>query len=117
MRWYHSLYWRAAVGFVACLAVLLVVQAILFVWVVSQSDRTVPNQPPDRLAQTIAHDAAEALARDPSVDLEKYIRREYAKDTQPFVVLLATDSRAIEVGAGFPESVIEEARGRLQFMV
>jgi hypothetical protein len=31
---------------------------------------TVPNQPPDRFAQTIAVDASGALERDPSLDIE-----------------------------------------------
>src|SRR5438552_1595763 len=113
MKWHHSLYWRIAVGFVACLALLLLVQAMLFVWVVSRSAQTIPNQPPDRFAQTIALDVAQALERDPSLDVEKYVRDEYARDSQPFFVLLR-DGRAIEMGGSFPESMIQDGRARLE---
>src|SRR5215510_10564356 len=100
MKWYRSFYWRIAAGFVACLALLLVVQATLFVWVVARAGATVPNQPPDRLAQTIALDIAQAVDRTPSLDLDHYVRQEYGADTQPFFVLL-TDRRRIEIGGPF----------------
>ncbi len=104
-----SLYWRIAAGFVACLALLLVVQAMLFVWVVARSGSTVPNQPPDRFAQTIAVDASGALERDPSLDIEAYLRQEYSRDAQPFFVVMA-DGRTLQLGASFPAPMIEEAR-------
>ncbi len=115
MKWWHSLYWRIAAGFVACLAVLLAVQAILFVWVVARSASTIPNQPPDRVAQTIASDASQALERDASLDLERYLRQEYGRDAQPFFAVLP-DGHAIEIGASFPPPMIEEARQRLARM-
>jgi hypothetical protein len=31
MSWYRSLYWKIAIGFMLCLAAMLVVQAVLFV--------------------------------------------------------------------------------------
>ncbi len=93
MKWHHSLYWRIAVGFVSCLALLLLVQAMLFVWVVSRSAQTIPNQPPDRFAQTVALDASQALERDSTLDLAQYLRQEYARDAQPFFVLLARRPR------------------------
>src|SRR5258707_13766857 len=102
MKWHHSLYWRIAVGFVSCLALLLLVQAMLFVFVVSRSAPTIPNQPPDRFAQTVALDANQALERDPTLDLAQYLRQEYASDAQPFFVLLR-DGRAIEIGGTFPK--------------
>ena len=113
MKWHHSLYWRIAVGFVACLALLLLVQAMLFVWVVSRSAQTIPNQPPDRFAQTVALDATQALERDPTLDLAQYLRQEYARDAQPFFVLLR-DGRAIEIGGSFPEPMVREARAALR---
>ena len=111
MKWHHSLYWRIAVGFVACLALLLLVQAMLFVWVVSRSAQTIPNQPPDRFAQTVALDATQVLERDPTLDLAQYLRQEYARDAQPFFVLLR-DGRTIEINGSFPEPMMRQARQR-----
>jgi hypothetical protein len=75
MKWHHSLYWRIALGFVGCLALLLIVQGMLFVWVVSQSGSTIPNQPPDRFAQTIALDVSQAIERDATLDIGAYVRQ------------------------------------------
>jgi two-component system, OmpR family, sensor kinase len=107
-----SLYWRIAVGFVACLATLLIVQAVLFVWVVARSGRVIPNQPPDRLAQTIAVDIAQTLEQSPDADLDAYVRREYG-DAQPFFVLL-TGGRTIQINGDFDAEAMRDARQRLQ---
>ncbi|MGC4084936.1 MAG: hypothetical protein QM736_23175 [Vicinamibacterales bacterium] len=109
---YRSLYWRIALGFVACLALLLVGQAMLFVWLMTQAGSAIPNQPPDRLAQAIAQDVAQALERDATLDIDRYVRQEYATDTQPFLVVLA-DGRTFEIGARFPASFKTEAQVRL----
>ena len=87
MTWYRSLYWRIAVAFIACLALLLMVQGFLFVWMMTRAGSTVPNQPPERFAQTIAIDVSQALERDPAlagrvhllgrighVDMQRYMR-------------------------------------------
>jgi signal transduction histidine kinase len=111
MKWYHSLYWRIAIGVVACLALLLVVQAVLFVWLVGRIG-AVPNQPPDRFAQTVAFDVSQALQRDPALDVEKYVKEEYSRDAQPFFVVLA-DGKTIPIAGTFPEQMLNDARGRL----
>ena len=36
--WYRSLYWRIALGFVATVAIVLVLQAALFLWLASTND-------------------------------------------------------------------------------
>src|SRR3954447_15229378 len=113
MKWHHSLYWRIAVGFVACLALLLLVQAMLFVWVVSRSAQTIPNQPPERFAQTVALDLTQALEREPSLDLAQYLRQEYARDAQPFFVVLISGP-PIEIGGSFPDAMERDARARLE---
>jgi signal transduction histidine kinase len=110
MKWHHSLYWRIAVGFVACLALLLLVQAVLFVWVVSRSAQ-IPNQPPDRFAQTVALDVTQALERDPELDIRQYLKQEYSRDSQPFFVLLK-DGGTLEMNGSFPDPMVREARER-----
>jgi signal transduction histidine kinase len=115
MKWHHSLYWRIAVGFVACLALLLLVQAMLFVWVVSRSS-AVPNQPPDRFAQTVALDASQALERDPSLDLAQYLRQEYGHDSQPFFVLMR-DGSSTAINGSFPDPLVHEARERFESLL
>jgi len=58
--WYRSLYWRIAMGYVALLAVLLVVQISLFVgltnWMFGRATRT-----PAQLAEIVAQDLSVQL--------------------------------------------------------
>src|SRR6185295_15534495 len=111
MKWYQSLYWRIAIGVVGCLALLLIVQGVLFVWLVGRLG-AVPNQPPDRFAQTVAFDVSQALERDPSLNVEKYLRDEYSRDAQPFFVVLA-EGKTIAIAGTFPDQMLDDARTRL----
>jgi signal transduction histidine kinase len=114
MKWYRSLYWRIALGVVAFLAAMLVVQAVLFVWAVSQSGRSLPGQSPARLGQTVALDLTSLLEREPQADLAKYVRDQYANYTHPFFVLMS-DGRFITSGSkNFPDPLVQMARARLQ---
>jgi signal transduction histidine kinase len=116
MTWHHSLYWRIAIGVVGFLAAMLLVQAMLFVWVVSQSGRTLPGQSPARLGQTVAQELAAALDRDPQLDLSRYVQDQYAQYTHPFFVMMA-DGRLITSGSGsFPEPFLRMARAQLQIL-
>jgi hypothetical protein len=98
VTWHKSLYWRIALGVVGFLAAMLIVQAILFVWVVSQSGRSLPGQSPARLGMTVALDLASVLERDPQVDLARYLHDQYAQYTHPFFVMLA-DGTVITSGS------------------
>src|SRR5262245_51629949 len=89
---------------------MLVVQAVLFVWVVSQSGRSLPGQSPARLGATVALDLASLLERDPQADLTRYVHDQYAQYAHPFLVMLA-DGRVITSGrASFPEPFLRMAR-------
>jgi signal transduction histidine kinase len=98
VTWYRSLYWRIALGVVGFLAAMLIVQAMLFVWAVSQSGRSLPGQSPARFGMTIALDLSSALERDPQIDLGRYVHDQYAQYTHPFFVMLA-DGKVITSGS------------------
>ena len=113
-RWYKSFYWRIAFGFVLFLAAMLVVQAMLYTWVVARSGRTLPGQSPNGFAQTVANDLANALERDPRVDLDRYVHDQYAQVAHPFFVMLA-DGTVINFGAGpISEPLLRLAHARLR---
>ena len=109
MKWYRSLYRRIAIGFVACLAAMLVVQAMLFVWVASRSGPRVPGQPPERFAETVALQIADAVAADPSLDIARYVRDEYGRDTHQVVVIIA-DGSVMTNGGRLAETVVRPLR-------
>ncbi len=114
LRWYRSLYWRIALGVVGFLAAMLFVQAMVFVFAVSQTGRSLPGQSPGRLGMTVALDLANQLERDPQVDLTKYIHEQYAQYTHPFFVML-TDGKVITSGSKtFSDSLMQMARARIE---
>ena len=113
MNWHRSLYWRIALGVVGFLAAMLAAQAMLFVWVVAQSGRTLPGQSPARFAQMIAQDAGDALERDPELDLGHYLNEQYAQYTHPFFVMLA-DNRVIAIGDAPIDSWVQATRALLR---
>jgi two-component system OmpR family sensor kinase len=114
VKWYRSLYWRIAMGVVAFLAAMLVVQGVLLVWRVSETGRTLPGQNPARLAGNVAADLAQTIERDPHVDLDRYVKDQYARYDHPFFVMM-TDGRYITSGSrSFPDPLIQMAKDRLQ---
>jgi two-component system OmpR family sensor kinase len=113
MSWHRSLYWRIAIGFVAVLAAMLVVQALLFVWVASRAGSPVPGRPPDRFAQTVAIEIGAALEREPGLDVKAYVERQYSRGASPFFVMLS-DGRVIEHGGPFADAFLDQARARLR---
>jgi two-component system, OmpR family, sensor kinase len=111
--WYRSLYWRIAIGFVALLAVLLLAQAALFLWL---TDRFIgsPGRTPVQLAEQIAEDVGAALADDPDLDLPAYVHQQFRRIFQPFVVRLADGRSASHRPTGLPPNF--EMRMRMQRM-
>ncbi len=84
--WYRSLYWRIAFGFVAMLAVLLLAQGVVFLWLTDQffgAPRT-----PTQLAAQIAEDLSAQLQEHPDADLEKFVPRHFSRIYQPFLVVM-----------------------------
>lgn len=92
--WYRSLYWRIAVGFVALLATLLVVQALLFLWLTGRFVTSPSSRTPQQLADHVARDLSTALSEDPALDLQKHVRDRFSDVPQPFIVIMRDGRRA-----------------------
>lgn len=92
--WFRSLYWRIALGSIAVLAVLLLVQAVVFLWMSGTIATTLLGQSPDRIAADAAREVADALKKDPAADIEKLVRDRYGSLPQPLMVVLE-DGRAV----------------------
>jgi signal transduction histidine kinase len=110
--WYKSLYWRIALGYVALLAVLMLVQTGISVWVMDRmwggSSRT-----PEQLAELVAQDLSAKLAQSPQFDVEQHLRREYGTGYQPFVVMLRGDARMLTNRPNATPDYLGRERGRL----
>ena len=111
-RWYRSLYWRIALGYIALLAVLLLVQTGLAVWLMDRvwgQTRT-----PAELADLVARDLSARLAQNPAFDVDAHLRGEYGSGYQPFVVVMAGDPRTLSNRAPIPPNLGRDARRRLE---
>ena len=85
--WYRSLYWRIAFGFIALLAVVLVAQVVVFLWL---TDRIIgpSSKSPQQLAVNLAAEIAPDLASQPALQLDPYLRSKFGHIFQPFLVVL-----------------------------
>lgn len=91
--WYRSLYWRIAIGFIALLTVLLLAQGALFLYL---TDRFIgsPARTPVQLAEYVGGEVSAALAADPTLDLDAFVRTRFGSIFQPFLVRLRDGRRA-----------------------
>jgi signal transduction histidine kinase len=90
--WYRSLYFRIAVGFVALLGALLVVQGSVFLWMTGRMTDFFPSRSPAQFASAIATDLATTLASTPDEDLAAYLNSHYASAYRPFAVALLDEA-------------------------
>ncbi|MGH9350496.1 MAG: sensor histidine kinase, partial [Vicinamibacterales bacterium] len=103
--WYRSLYWRLALGLIAFLALMLAAQALLTIWMSNQIAGSMPARSPRRLAVLVASDIGAALSENPDLDLEQYVRDQYAGVLQPFIVRMRDGRTVINRAAYLPEAM------------
>jgi two-component system, OmpR family, sensor kinase len=112
-RWYRSLYWRIAIGYIALLAVLLLLQTGLAVWLIDRMWGRASHTPAE-LAEIVARDIGAKLSADPEFDVATYVRSQYGSGYQPFVVVLARDRNVIVNRNPVPPNLGRDARRRLE---
>jgi signal transduction histidine kinase len=102
----RSLYWRIAVALLASLALMVVAQAALFLWVTQRTASETSAESPRQLALLVASDVAAALTADPGLDIEQYVREQYARRLQTFLIVLA-DGRTVSNHDDVPQDLID----------
>ena len=113
-RWYRSLYWRIALGLFALLALMLAAEGALFLWITDRIAGSMPARSPRRLAVLVASDVGTALARDPSLNLDEYLREQYSHVFQTFFVVLR-DGRVATNHDDVPEGTLAAVRAEAEF--
>ena len=115
--WYRSLYWRIGFGFVALLAILLGLQALLFLYLSGRGEGWLPGRSPSDLGSRVATELSWALSNNPSLDLEQHVRERWGRVYQPFAVVMV-DGRVIGTrDAPVPPGLVRAARFRLRGVV
>ncbi len=127
--WYRSIYWRIAIGFILFLAVMLIVQGGLFLWVVARNEGALPSHSLIEFANVIASDVGNEMEQDPHANIGQYVRDHYSQmsravfvmmsdgrffGTRPMIFRDALVSRANEwLASGQPPEVLPLRSGRV----
>jgi len=111
--WYRSLYWKIAFGFIAMLAVLLLSQVLLFLWLTDRIFAAVPRTPA-QLATMVADEVGAEIQQRPEIDLESFVRDRFSHIYQPFLVVLTSGQRASNRPNGLPPEFSRSVQGRLR---
>jgi signal transduction histidine kinase len=112
--WYRSLYWRIALGIILLLIAVLVAQASVFLWLISRAPEAVPPRALQQSARLVAHELGTALARSPSLDLQRFVDDRVRALSRP-IVLVWHDGRVFAGGIDeAPDWLVQAARARLE---
>lgn len=111
--WYRSIYWRIAFGFIAMLAILLLSQGLLFLWLTDRIFGAAPRTPA-QLAANVAEEVGSELQQRPDTDLEAFVRDHFSHIYQPFLVVLTNGQHASNRPNGLPPEFGRSVQGRLR---
>lgn len=110
-KWYESLYWRIAIGFVLFLAAMLALQAGALVYLIAGMEVS-PGPPPPEVTRLIARDLGEALTANPTLDIQQFFRQEY-EGRVPLVAIMK-DGRVVSTDGTKPsDTFVQDVRARL----
>jgi signal transduction histidine kinase len=112
-KWYRSLYWRIALGFVALLAVVLAVQGLVFLWLTGRVAAAWPGRSASELAAAIAADVAQELTARPDSDLDAFVNKRYSGTFRSFAVVMRDGRTAYSHRVLPPPQIGRAARTRL----
>ena len=110
--WHQSLYWRIALGLFAFVALMLVAEGALFLWISDRLAGAMPARSPRQLAGLVARDVGAALTRDPTLNLDTYVADQYEDVAQTFFVALR-DGRVASNHDDVPAEIMAELRAEM----
>ena len=88
----RSLYWRIGFGFILFLAITLILQVGLFIWVAGETEGGMPERMGRDFAELVASEFESALARDPQLDLRAYAERRVKELHRPAAIIFPDGS-------------------------
>lgn len=101
----RSLYWRIGLGFILFLAITLVLQVLLFIWVAGAREGGMPERMGRDFAELVASEFEAALAREPQLDLRAYARQRVSELHRPAVILFPDGSAVAPPGTPIPRGI------------
>ena len=101
----HSLYWRIGLGFILFLAITLVLQVALFIYVAGTTEGGMPARMGRDFAELVAAEFEAALARDPQLDLRQYAEQRVNELHRPAAIIFPDGSAVAPNGTQIPRNV------------
>lgn len=101
----RSLYWRIGLGFIFFLAVTLILQVGLFIWVAGETEGGMPERMGRDFAELVASEFESALARDPQLDLRAYAERRVKELHRPAAIIFADGTSVAPPGTEVPRGM------------
>ncbi|HEX6213693.1 MAG TPA: HAMP domain-containing sensor histidine kinase [Vicinamibacterales bacterium] len=101
----RSLYWRIGLGFILFLAVTLVLQVILFIYVAGETEGGMPARMGRDFAELVASEFEAELARDPQLDVRRYAERRVNELHRPAAIVFPDGSAVAPAGTQVPRNI------------
>jgi signal transduction histidine kinase len=101
----RSLYWRIGLGFILFMAVTLVLQTALVIWVAGETEGGMPERMGRDFAELVASEIEAALARNAQLDLRAYAEKRVNELHRPAVILFADGGAVAPPGTPIPRGM------------
>jgi two-component system OmpR family sensor kinase len=101
----RSLYWRIGFGFILFLAVTLILQVGLFIWVAGETEGGMPERMGRDFAELVASEFEAALAREPGLDLRAYAERRIKELHRPAAIIFPDGTSVAPAGTEVPRGL------------
>jgi two-component system, OmpR family, sensor kinase len=101
----RSLYWRIGLGFILFLAITLVLQVALFIYVAGEREGGMPARMGRDFAELVAAEFEAALARDPQLNLRQYADRRVNELHRPAAIIFPDGSAVASRGTQIPRNL------------
>ena len=101
----RSLYWRIGLGFILFLAITLVLQAALFIYVAGETEGGMPARMGRDFAELVAAEFEAELVRDPQLDLRQYAQRRVNELHRPAAIIFPDGVAVAPEGTQVPRNI------------
>src|SRR5262245_1173224 len=101
----RSLYWRIGLGFITFLAITLILQLGLFIWVAGETEGGMPERMGRDFAELVASEFESALARDPQLDLRAYAAQRINELHRPAAIIFPDGTSVAPEGTEVPREM------------
>ena len=101
----RSLYWRIGLGFILFLAITLVLQVALFIYVAGETEGGMPARMGRDFAELVASEFEAELQRDPQINLRAYAEQRIKEFHRPAAIIFPDGTAVVPAGVEVPRNM------------